>query len=274
MTIQYPVAVGDHVTRVLQNGSGGQHVIFLHGVAARADRWRGSVEAFGEAGFNATAVDFPGHGLASKGAGTYTVPAFSEFVLQLMDSEGIERAALVGTSLGGQVASRVALGNPSRVAALVLVGSLGLVPLTPERQTAIGRRILDTSMNGIRGKLLNALASGSLVNEEIVLEDFRINNSPGARDVIDELCGYFEDGIQNDSVGNELKESRGQTPTLLIWGSEDNTVRVEEAQEWADEAPWARFVVLHGAGHTPYNEQPLAFNAECMDFVRTAFRAR
>ena len=75
-----------------------------------------------QAGHKVLVLDLPGFGASSKPArGSYTAPWFAEAMVQLMDAMGIERADMVGNSLGGRVAIEIALRRPERVGSLVLL---------------------------------------------------------------------------------------------------------------------------------------------------------
>ena len=65
--IQYPLGAAGTLTRVLEAGRGDRTMLLVHGVGARADRWRLNLDALAEAGYHAYAIDLPGHGLAEKG---------------------------------------------------------------------------------------------------------------------------------------------------------------------------------------------------------------
>ena len=102
MPLSYPLGAAGVTTRVIEAGEGDRPVVFLHGVGARADRWQRTLPAFAKAGFHCYAIDFPGHGFATKGHGPdYGTPGFAHFVAGVLDALGLEHPALVGTSLGG-----------------------------------------------------------------------------------------------------------------------------------------------------------------------------
>src|SRR6185503_9046586 len=102
--IQYPLAAAGTMTRVLEAGAGDDVVLFVHGLGARADRWRGTIERVAAAGFRCIAFDLPGHGFAGKGGDfPYGVPAFGRFLSAVLDALGLDRVFIVGTSLGGHV---------------------------------------------------------------------------------------------------------------------------------------------------------------------------
>ena len=149
------MAVGPMMTRVLEAGQGDRVIVFVHGTGGRADRWSRNLDAFAKAGFHAYAFDLPGHGYASKGAGVdCSVPAYRHVLGAFMDAVGIRKAVIVGTSLGGHVVASYACENPSRIDAVVLVGSMGLVPIGDEARGRIQAGANNQSRDGIVGKLL------------------------------------------------------------------------------------------------------------------------
>src|SRR5690606_29235595 len=127
-------------TRVLEAGSG-PALVFIHGLGARADRWRHNLEPLAAAGYRCVAIDLPGHGFASKAdIAPFSVPRCAEWLADILRRIGIEHCALVGTSLGGYIASTMACRTPERIEALVLVGAIGIVPMGPDARAAISSR--------------------------------------------------------------------------------------------------------------------------------------
>src|ERR1700722_9103662 len=131
--ICYPLAVGSFVTRLFAAGDVGPPVLLIHGFTSRADRFRGTAEALAAKGYRVFIPDLPGHGFATKDPRhDHSIGGYRDFVIGLMDQLGLERATLIGTSLGGHVVAAVACKLPERVAALTMIGSLGVAPLPPE----------------------------------------------------------------------------------------------------------------------------------------------
>ncbi|RYY66354.1 MAG: alpha/beta fold hydrolase, partial [Comamonadaceae bacterium] len=169
--ISYPLALGPILTRVLEAGSGDRHVVLVHGTGGRADRWVRNLDALAAAGYHAYAFDLPGHGFASKGAGVAcSVPAYREVLGQFLDAIGARKAALVGTSLGGHVVASYACQNPQRVDALVLVGSMGLVPIGDEARGRIQAGANNQTREGVAGKLQRVIFDASLVTPDMLEE--------------------------------------------------------------------------------------------------------
>ena len=271
--ISYPFGAGQTLTHVLESGEGDRNVVLVHGLGARADRWQTNLEPLAQAGYHCYAIDLPGHGFAYKGANySYGVPAFAAFVRDFMDSIGIERAAVVGTSLGGHVAGYFAAHNPARVAALVLVGSVGVIPLGREASENVRANVKNVTREGIAGKLKFVLAKHELINEDFINEEFRINNSPGAQEAFNVLGDYIVESIDADNVGTALKAFASDNPMLLIWGAEDKAVPLSVGESARDLLETVRLEAIPGCGHCAYMEDTARFNEILIDHLNNESR--
>ncbi|MPZ35580.1 MAG: alpha/beta fold hydrolase [Rhodospirillales bacterium] len=272
--IQYPLAVGGILTRVIESGAGGP-LVFVHGLGARADRWRGTVETFGREGFRAIAFDLPGHGFATKGGELpYSVPFYAECLRSVLDALGIGAVFVVGTSLGGHVAAAFACGAPERVRGLMLVGAVGLVPLGREAAEAVRRNVRLTGRADIDAKLRFVLADPAHVTPDLVEEEWRVNNSPGAAEAFERLGDYLVAEIDAHNVLERLSALRGCFPIRLVWGSEDRPVPASIGEEAAKRLELPPPAIIAAAGHAPYLERPSEFAAELRSFLAAARAGR
>lgn len=254
------MALGPVTTRVLEAGQGDRVIVFVHGTGGRADRWSRNLDAVADAGFHAYAFDLPGHGFASKGVDVAcSVPAYREVLGAFLDAVGARKAVIVGTSLGGHVVASYACENPSRVEAVVLVGSMGLVPIGDEARSRIQAGASNQSRDGIVNKLKRVIFDASLVSESMIEEEWRINNSAGALDSFATLGRYIVTDLDREVVGDDL--ARAAFPVLLVWGKEDKTVTPQVGRQVKELVPRSDFVELDGAAHTAYYERADAFNA-------------
>lgn len=266
---QYPVGCRSTTTRVLEAGSGGIPLVLLHGVGARADRWRPAMRAFAGQGRHCFAFDLPGHGLAGKPAGfDYSVPGYTDFTEELLDELGLDEVVLVGTSLGGHIAGAATARRPARVRALVLVGPMGLLRMAQDVLDALAASILDRSRAGVAGKLNRLLVDKSLISSDWVEEEVRINNSPGADDAFTALSTYFRDQINHDTVADALRQLTSTVPTLLVWGAEDTMVptslAVPAREAIGEHVP---LIYIPNTGHAPYLEAANRFVGHVSDFL-------
>lgn len=271
-SIQYPLLVDTTLTRIIEAGSG-PAVVFVHGLGARCDRWAGTVERIGAAGYRALTFDLPGHGLAAKGGedAPADVPAMARYLVALLDHLGIEQAVLVGTSLGGHICAYAATLIPQRVPGMMLVGALGIAPLSLEAAQGIQRSVKATSLDEIRGKLNFVIADPALVTDALIHEEWRINNSPGANASFVRMGNYVVDGLQHDYVAAEVAALYPADRIKLVWGAEDKAVPVSIGEQCRDLLGGAQLLLIQGAGHAPYFEKPAAFDPALLEFLGSLY---
>lgn len=266
--ISYPTSVGGVRTRVFEAGDGGTPLVLLHGLTSRADRWARNIDPLAVAGYRVYALDLPGHGFADKDpAYDHSIAGYRDFIVSFLDQIEAERAILVGTSLGGHVMAAVACQDPGRVQALVMIGSLGLRAVSSERVGQIRNAIADMSPAAMRGRLLSVFTDTSLVTDDLVAEDIRINTSPGAERSLGRFIDYMAERFNDDLVLDPLIDLGDGVPLLLYWGVEDKSAPVEIARAARAKLPHARLVVVTNDNHTPYMERPELFNRIVVEFI-------
>ena len=265
--ISYPSVVNGVATRVLEAGNRGVPVVFVHGTGGRAERWERNLDAVAAAGYHAYAFDLPGHGFAAKGAGVEcSVPAYEELLLGFI-KELKQKTFIVGTSLGGHVVASCAVHHPELVKGIALCGSMGLVPIGAEARGRIQGGANNQTREGIATKFTRIIFDQSLVTPDMVEAEFRINNSPGAKESFAALGQYIAEKLDDDVVGEKLAASK--IPVLLAWGDQDKTVPFAVGEASAKLLPRGRFVKLEGAAHTPYYEKHEQFNEALLAFLKS-----
>ncbi len=266
----YPLPVGSGTTRIIEAGDG-PAVLFVHGLGARADRWRTTVERIGAQGFRAVTFDLPGHGFASKEPeAPATVPAIAAYLLAVMDELRIERAVLVGASLGAHIVAHAAAQAPGRVPSLVLVGALGVVPIDQAVAEAIRRNVQIRDLDKFPAKLNFVIHDPSMVTPKLVEEEWRMNTAPGAIEAFGRLGDYLVEGISADYVADRLRSLYPSERLLLIWGAQDKAVPLSVGETCA-KALGTPLITIANANHVPYWEQPDAFDAPLLPFLNAAF---
>jgi 2-hydroxy-6-oxonona-2,4-dienedioate hydrolase len=267
--ITYPIAAGETVTRVLEAGAADAPAILLvHGLSSRADRWARNIDALAAAGYRVVAADLPGHGFATKDpAQDHTIGGYADFVLDLLDALQIEQATLVGTSLGGHVVAVAALRQPRRATRMMMIGSTGFAPSTPERVRSFRNWIMNLTPDSHRPMLQRVSSDTSLVTDDMVREDVLINTSPGAAACFDRFLTYMAKGFNDDLVLDRLGEIADTVPLLLFWGVNDSSVPVETGRAARARLTKSRLVCVEGLNHTPYYENPSLFNHVLVKFI-------
>lgn len=265
--ISYPIEIEGRLTRIIEHGEG-PAIVLIHGLGTRADRWRSNIELLAADGRRVIALDLPGHGFSQKGEGfDYSVTGYARFLTAFLDAFALDSVTLVGASLGGQVASVVATNTPNRVQSLILVGSTGLRPFGAEARAQTAKMLVDMSRDAIRTRLQRGLRNHALITDELVEEDFLINNSPGAAEAFGALGRYFSERIDNDVVTESLQGLKGRIPLLMVWGPEDAAVPLTVAEQVVADLPGARLVTLPGTAHNPYLDSPAEFSRIVLHFL-------
>ncbi|HUT50567.1 MAG TPA: alpha/beta fold hydrolase [Alphaproteobacteria bacterium] len=271
MVLEYPIGVSGTLTRVLETGAGSSTAVFLHGLGARADRWRRNLEAIADAGYRCLALDLPGHGFASKTPDfDYSVPGFADFVLAILKALEVDRFHLIGTSLGGHVSGWIAAHHPGQVASLAMVGTLGLVPIGREAGAAIRDSVRATGRADIENKLKFVLHDPAEVTSGWIEEEYRINNSPGADGAFERLGDYIAEEVDQHNVGEKLAGLKERPPIMLVWGRQDGAVPPSVGEKGRALLGDVPLLMIDPAGHAPYFEQPGQFNGPVIDFLQQA----
>jgi 4,5:9,10-diseco-3-hydroxy-5,9,17-trioxoandrosta-1(10),2-diene-4-oate hydrolase len=236
---------------------GGLPLILLHGGGPGASAWSnfGSALPGFAANFRTLLVDQPGFGQSDKPAVTANYFRFaSEAVIKLMDELGIEKAHVLGNSLGGGTATRLTLSYPDRVGRLILMGPGGLsLNLFHADPTEGVQRLMDfaadPSKESLRRFISTMVVNQALVTDELVEERFADATAPGAREAMASMGASFwnpewaEDGM----LWREVHQIRHRV--LLTWGREDRVNPLDGALVALKQIPNAQLHVFPRCGH-------------------------
>jgi pimeloyl-ACP methyl ester carboxylesterase len=247
--------------RYLDRGEG-PTLVLLHGMACCWQWWLECLPELTER-FRVLAVDLPGFGDSTPLASGSSIPHQAGAVTALLDDLGIERAAVVGHSMGGLVATQIALDRPELVARLVLVDAGG-VPMTERRLSAVLRvlrlahrsftrpAVLDllvSSRAARRLMLRGAMADPDCLSDELAALVVPRLDAPG-----------FADAIAASARAVRTSDPAAiAVPTRLIWGERDLFAPVRTAEDMLRALPDGRLDVLPGIGHSPMVEAPGPF---------------
>jgi pimeloyl-ACP methyl ester carboxylesterase len=258
--------------RVVESGpEEGEAVVMLPGWGCSAYAFRKNVGALGESGARVIAVEMKGQGWSDKplGEGEYSVEALTEHVIEVLDALEVESATLVGLSLGGLVATRVALDAPARVRRLALLDPVGF-----GRVRLVGlARLFPAGVGGV----LPRIAARRWAFALALRGAYGSRARPSARDV-DEYFAPARDPAFVQTLWALLQEvdwrllttdelRRLTMPLLIIFGSEDRLVSPSDAERLARETPRGRVVFMDGVGHASPEEAPDEVNAALAEFI-------
>lgn len=266
------VDAGGIPTRALQAGAG-EDVIFLHGTSGHLEAFIRNIRAHA-ARFRAHAIDMLGHGLTGKPDYPYEIPRYVKHLLDYMDACGIERAHLVGESLGGWVAAWLASDHPERVRSLQLLctGGTKANPAVMERIRSSTLEAVSNDDIGTTRKRLELLMAdpAASVSEELVETRHKIYHAPDFVSNIENLLCLQNMETRRRSLLTPERLARITAPTLIVWGNENPFGAVPEAQEIHEMMPGSRLEIFGHCGHWPQHEQAERYNALALEFLANA----
>lgn len=248
----------------------GPPVILIHGFAGSTFSWRHVIPDLAK-GHRVIALDLPGFGFSDRNPELdYSQGAQAERVVALLDALRIERATLIGHSMGGAIAERLAAAHPERVERLVLVAAVnagaapqrrrgalagpmfalaGLAQRSPRAMYALGRRALPRMIH-----------DPAFATEDVVRGYIDPLLLPGTAAAVRAMARAGMDEPPADL-------SAIRTPTLVISGASDRALPPADGDVLAAAIPGAAHVTIPGAGHLVAEEQPAAFLEEVLAFL-------
>jgi pimeloyl-ACP methyl ester carboxylesterase len=234
----------------------GPAIIMLHGFGASLHTWEAWAERLADR-FRVVRIDLPGFALTGPDpTGDYSDARAAVVLAALLDRLGIAQADVVGNSMGGRIAWRFALAEPTRVRRLVLVAPDGFASPgrpygAPEPVPPVVHLLpwmMPRSM--VRATLAPAFADPSRMTDADVDRAHDLLRAPGVRPAI--LARMAQHVLEDPRA---LLPRLGQ-PVLLLWGDTDRMIPASNGQDWLAVLPRAELVVLPGLGHVPQEEAP------------------
>jgi len=267
---------------VIEDGGGARDpVVLIHGVGGWAETWRPVVAPLASAGRLVVALDLPGFGESdAPGRVSYFGPEdafYPRFVLSAMEVLGLERAHIVGQSMGGAVAYMTAVTAPERTRSLVLVAAGGMgedVALYLRACTLPGMGLvarLPRPKNAARDALRTCFYDAGRIPEEFYQEAVRYGNASFA-----EFVRAISAGVSIRGVRRHLRDawlsraSRYTGPALAVWGREDYVLPVRHLHDVKRILPQAQAHVIERCGHLAMFERPDEFLAVTLPFLDRA----
>jgi pimeloyl-ACP methyl ester carboxylesterase len=262
----------------------GPAVVLIHGVAGRAAQWDKTVQLLAEH-HTVVAPDLLGHGDSAKPRGDYSLGAHASGIRDLLVALKIERASIVGHSLGGGIAMQLAYQFPERCERLVLVSSGGLggeVHALLRAATLPGSefvlpllahpRVVDIA--SVIPRALGWLGLRTRVDLEEMARGYQsLSNAEARSAFIHTLRGVIDPTGQRINASDRLYLA-SKMPSLIVWGCRDRIIPVEHAQPAHNAMPGSRLELFEEAGHFPHLDDPLRFTRTLEAFFHQTEPAR
>jgi len=252
-------------------GGNGKPVVLLHGFMSMAYDWRFNIQELSKH-FSVYALDLPGFGYSDKPLNFgYNSDGYAEFIVSFLNEYNIDRAVLVGNSMGGQIALMTCLKYPERVAGLVLIDSGGYpqsveflpfkllyIPVIGEVSMALVNRTVIKIMlkTGI-------YFNDSFATDEVVNNYYDVYGTANAR----KMPPIIMRRIMKDEAHITSNLSNIKCPTMIMWGAEDKVISPSRAEMFQRDISNASALIVPRAGHMPQIEKSKAVNNAIVNFV-------
>lgn len=241
---------------------GGPAVVLIHGLGLNDNVWQWTLPALTDV-YDVITYDLYGHGQSAAPPETPSLALFARQLAGVMDAQGVERAVIVGFSLGGMICRRFAMDYPSRAKALAILNSPHT--RTEAAQAAILKRVEEAKAEGPAATVDAALErwftdAYRTANPETmaIVRGWVMANDPA---VYPSIYKVLADGI-DEITGRSLR-----LPALVLTGDEDYGNGPEMTRAIADEIEGAEVVILPGLRHMALAEDPEAVNRPLRAFL-------
>jgi pimeloyl-ACP methyl ester carboxylesterase len=265
----------------LTSGGGAEHAILLHGLGGNKTSFFETVAALSP-DYTVHALDFPGFGSSSKPArAPYDASYFARAVLRFMDTLAIDRAHLIGNSMGGRVGLEVALSVPGRVRSVSLLAPAmaflrrrefaPLIKLVRPELAAIPHPLRQAQVKSRFWRMFARPERLDPAVAEVACEEFcRTYRSRSARIAFYAAARNIYLDAPHGEHGLWTRLAKLERPAMFVWGDSDTLVPPAFARHVERVLPDARQVILEECGHVPQVELPERTNALVRDFLATA----
>ena len=244
-------------------------IVLLHGTSASLHTWDGWTAELAKTR-RVIRFDLPAFGLTGPHPqNDYSITGYVTFVISVMDKLSVQRFALGGNSLGGQIAWATAVAAPSRVSALVLVDAGGYafkptsVPIGFRVARIPGlRRVMEFTLprGVVKSSVENVYGNPALVTPELVDRYYELTLRAGNRAAL----AYRMDQVL---AGDVTQVKTLKMPTLILWGGQDRLIPPDSAHWFARDIAGAKLVMFEALGHLPHEEDPQTTVAEVRLFL-------
>jgi 3-oxoadipate enol-lactonase len=245
------------------NPTGEPIILLLHGLGADSTSWGYQIPALTGSNMRPISVDLPGFGKSIYNRRNWKMRAIADEMAEFIRGFTSSNCTVVGISMGGTVALQFCLDHPDLVDRLVLVSTFAT--LRPERLyewVYLINRFIKANLRGVNAQA-EMVARRIFPNpeqkllRETLLQQIRQAN-PKAYVSAMRALGFFD-------VTKRLNEI--SIPTLVVSGSDDSTVPLENQTKLAAKIRGAQQVIIPGGGHAIIAEQPILFNQVLLDFL-------
>ncbi|MGA8738987.1 MAG: alpha/beta hydrolase, partial [Nitrososphaeraceae archaeon] len=248
-----------------RNSSKKKNILFIHGLGSSSDRWLDIPDALSRYFHPIVAVDLIGFGGSDKPVTLdYTIEYFSKFIRDFIDCKQIWRndddsddddsckTIIVGHSLGGYIAAKVAIEDQDLIEKLVLIDSSGMLKKPTPLLEQYLNAALNPSFENVKNVFELMLGNPALLNPGIVDAFIKRINLVGAKYA---FKSAFENSTKKYIELSELQRIEN-IPALIICGAADKLIPVSHSKQFNKVLKRSQLEIVENTGHAPFSEKP------------------
>ena len=239
----------------------GPTVILLHGLGGSSVVWNFNIGPLAEK-YHVVVPDQIGFGKSDKPLVNYRIRTYVDFLDQFCKQLKIERATLVGNSMGGWIAAMFTAAFPDRVDKLVLVDAAGYTPPKDfDMRTLFG--LNPTTREGMKVLVAKVFYNKAFQTDAAIDQAIAVRMAAGDGYTINSITESIIRG--EDFLDDVVKTIK--RPTLIVWGRQDGLVPLADGEHFNKDIVGSKMIVIEQCGHVPNAEKPGEFNAALLKFL-------
>ena len=252
----------------------GRTVVLLHGMNFYGEYWKGTIEVLRNAGYRVVVPDQVGFGRSTKAVMPYNLSDMAANTRKLLETLGIQKANIVGHSMGGMVATRFGLLYPDVAEKLVLYNQIGLTDARLERPPAsldaTYKNLLNQTYDAVYQGLARYFPSGMKPEYERYVKIQYGWSLSGNWPQAAMVRALAQQMVYEDPVVYDWQHIK--VPTMQLGGDKDGANFPQLAKKVCDTIPNCELVLLPGLGHVPHFEAPDVFYRALLKYLKGSER--
>lgn len=270
---QHRIQVAGTEINYVDIGSGDEHpIVFIHGLGGQWQNWLENIPRFAQER-RVIVPDLPGFGLSPMPPEKITIEYYGRVIADLCEQLELGPCVVVGNSMGGYIASELAIVHPELVERLMLVSAAGVSQMDVAKRPimaatkviGLGTAMSVAQMRAVARRprmrhwalLLVARYPGRL-EADLAFEG--LMKGTGKPGFVDAMRACLEYDLRDRLPGIGC-------PTLVVWGEKDMTIPVADADKFTDLIPGSRKLIMADTGHVSMAERPVTFNGHLEEFL-------
>jgi pimeloyl-ACP methyl ester carboxylesterase len=256
-------------THYIEKGKG-KPLILIHGFFYDSFTWHNNIDLLAEH-FKVYALDLWGFGYSTREPLDYGYPLFTRQVLQFLDKLNIEKASLMGHSMGGGTSINFSVKHPERINKLVLVDAAAMPNSLPFLGKVTNLPMLGELMFGLNANFFRKMALNTnwIKNPKFISDEYfenatRFQKVKGSSEVMLKILRkqFFH------TIPDKVKDlGKMNKQMLIVWGQHDTAIPVARGNEMHDLLPGSQFEIIEDAGHCPHDETSEQFNTLVLSYL-------